>query len=250
MSGKAIQLENVCRSFGAVEVLRKISLSIGRGEFVAVVGPSGCGKTTLLNLLSGYDQASSGVINREGRVRMVYQQDGLFPWQTVTENIALGLRHIGDGKERGRQVSEMISLIRLEGFENHYPHQLSGGMRQRVELARALAGDSDILLLDEPFSALDYLARLRMRQELARLLRECPRTVALVTHDIEEAAQLADRVIVLTERPAQIRYELSIDAPRPRDLTHPEVVSATHRILTELGFEHDTEGIIVSAAQP
>jgi ABC-type nitrate/sulfonate/bicarbonate transport system ATPase subunit len=245
MSGKTIQLENVCRSFGTVEVLREISLNIRRGEFVAVVGPSGCGKTTLLNLLSGYDQPSSGVIRREGRVRMVYQQDGLFPWLTVIENIALGLRHIGDEKERGGQVGEMIGLIRLEGFENHYPHQLSGGMRQRVELARALAGDSDILLLDEPFSALDYLTRLRMRQELARLLRERPRTVALVTHDIEEAAQLADRVIVLTERPAQIRYELSIDAPRPRDLTHPEVVSATHRILTELGFEHD----IVTVAQ-
>jgi NitT/TauT family transport system ATP-binding protein len=207
---------------------------------VAVVGPSGCGKTTLLNLLSGYDRPSSGVISREGHVRMVYQQDGLFPWLTVEENIALGLRQIGDEKERERQVAEMINLIRLKGFENHYPHQLSGGMRQRVELARALAGDSDILLLDEPFSALDYLTRLRMRQELARLLRERPRTVALVTHDIEEAAQLADRVIVLTERPAQIRFELSIAAPRPRDLTHPEVVGATHRILTELGFEQDT----------
>jgi ABC-type nitrate/sulfonate/bicarbonate transport system ATPase subunit len=239
MKGNPIQLENVRRSFGSVEVLRDISLKIGRGEFVAVVGPSGCGKTTLLNLLSGYDQPSSGHINREGRVRMVYQQDGLFPWQTVTENIALGLRHLSDEKERRRQVSEMLSLIRLEGFENHYPHQLSGGMRQRVELARALAGDSDILLLDEPFSALDYLTRLRMRGELARLLGERPRTVVLVTHDIEEAAQLADRLIALSERPAQIRYELSIDAPRPRDLTHPEVVSATHRILTELGFEHD-----------
>jgi NitT/TauT family transport system ATP-binding protein len=249
MSGKPIQLEKVCRSFGAVEVLREISLNIRRGEFVAVVGPSGCGKTTLLNLLSGYDHPSSGVISLEGRVRMVYQQDGLFPWLTVKENIALGLRHIGDDKERERQVTEMISLIRLKGFENHYPHQLSGGMRQRVELARALAGDSDILLLDEPFSALDYLTRLRMRQELARLLRERPRTVALVTHDIEEAAQLADRVIVLTERPAQIRFELSIIAPRPRDLTHPEVVGATHRILTELGFEQDTEGIVASAAQ-
>ena len=240
MNNKALQLEKVSRSFGPLEVLRELSLNILRGEFVAFVGPSGCGKTTLLNLLSGYDRPTSGRINREGRVRMVYQQDGLFPWQTVTENIALGLRHLNDEKERGLQVSEMIKLIRLEGFENHYPHQLSGGMRQRVELARALAGDSDILLLDEPFSALDYLARLRMRQELARLLRERPRTVALVTHDIEEAAQLADRVIALTERPAQIRYELSIAAPRPRDLTHPEVVSATRRILTELGFEHDS----------
>jgi ABC-type nitrate/sulfonate/bicarbonate transport system ATPase subunit len=235
----ALQIENVSRSFGPVEVLRDLSLEIMRGEFVAFVGPSGCGKTTLLNLLSGYIQPSSGQIKREGRVRMVYQQDGLFPWQTVTENISLGLRHIADEKERGRQAREMLSLIRLEGFENHYPHQLSGGMRQRVELARALAGESDVLLLDEPFSALDYLTRLRMRQELARLLQERPRTVALVTHDIEEAAQLADRVIALTERPAQIRCELKIDAPRPRDPTRSEVVDAMRRILTELGFQYD-----------
>lgn len=241
MSGKAFQLEKVSRAFGAVEVLRELSLTIARGEFVAVVGPSGCGKTTLLNLLSGYDQPSSGVIQRDGEVRMVYQQDGLFPWLTVAENIALGLRHLKDDAERTRQTNELLRLIRLESFDQHYPHQLSGGMRQRVELARALAGASDILLLDEPFSAVDYLTRLRLRQELARLLAERPRTVALVTHDIEEAAQLADRVIVLSERPARIQYELSIAAPRPRDLTHPEVVSAIHRILTELGIEHDYE---------
>jgi len=241
MNNKALQLKKVSRSFGSVEVLRELSLDILRGEFVAIVGPSGCGKTTLLNLLSGYDQPTSGLINCAGRVRMVYQQDGLFPWLTVTENIALGLRHLYDENERRRQVSEMMSLIRLKGFEQHYPHQLSGGMRQRVELARALAGDSDILLMDEPFSALDYLTRLRMRLELAHLLQERPRTVALVTHDIEEAAQLADRVVVLSERPAQINYEVSISAPRPRDLTRPEVVNATRRILTKLGFEHETK---------
>lgn len=241
MSSKPLQLEKVSRSFGPVEVLREISLSIARGEFVAVVGPSGCGKTTLLNLMSGFDQPSSGLIARDGQVRMVYQQDGLFPWLTVAENIALGLRHLKKQQEQARQTDELLRLIRLEGFESHYPHQLSGGMRQRVELARALAGQSDILLLDEPFSALDYLTRLRLRQELARLLDERPRTVALVTHDIEEAAQLADRVIVLSERPAQIRYELSIAVKRPRDLTHPEVVSAIHCILTKLGIEHDHE---------
>ena len=229
------------RRFGEVEVLQEISIEIERREFVAVVGPSGCGKTTLLNLLSGYDQPSSGTVERHGQVRMVYQADGLFPWKTVAENIALGLRHLRSEDERRRQIDGMISLIELESFEHHYPHQLSGGMRQRVELARALAGDSDILLMDEPFSSLDYLARLRMRQELARLLRELPRTVVLVTHDIEEAAQLADRVIVLTGRPAQIRRELSIRAARPRALSHPEVVSATRIILTELGIEHDTE---------
>jgi NitT/TauT family transport system ATP-binding protein len=226
-----------------VEVLREITIEIGRREFVAVVGPSGCGKTTLLNLLSGYDQPSSGTVERQGQVRMVYQADGLFPWKTVAQNIALGLRHLSSEKECRRQIDGLIRLIELQGFEHHYPHQLSGGMRQRAELARALSGDSDILLMDEPFSSLDYLARLRMRQELARLLRELPRTVVLVTHDIEEAAQLADRVIVLTGRPAQIRRELNIRAARPRALSHLEVVSATRTVLTELGIEHDSEDI-------
>ena len=232
-----MQLSRVSCRFGAVEVLQEISVSIARGEFVAVVGPSGCGKTTLLNLLSGYEQPTSGLVERRGQVRMVYQVDGLFPWMTVAENISLGVRDLPCAQERGTQVRDMIRLIELEGFEGHYPHQLSGGMRQRVELARALAGSSDILLMDEPFSSLDYLTRLRMRQELAHLLDKRPRTVVLVTHDIEEAAQLADRVIVLTGRPAQIRRELSIQTARPRALTHPEVVSATRVILTELGIE-------------
>jgi ABC-type nitrate/sulfonate/bicarbonate transport system ATPase subunit len=243
MSDGLLQLTNVSRWFGEIEVLRDISLVIGDGEFVALIGPSGCGKTTLLNILSGDDQPSSGSVDRLSRVRMVYQQDGLFPWQTVTENIALGLRHVIDPAELQRQIGELVRLIQLEGFENHYPHQLSGGMRQRVELARALAGEADILLLDEPFSSLDYLTRLRLRHELARLLRERPRTVVLVTHDIEEAAQLADRVIVLTERPAHIQRELRIRTPRPRVLTQPEVVQATRVILAELGIETEDAAV-------
>jgi len=241
MRDSVFRLEGISRRFGDVEVLRELSMEIVHGEFVALVGPSGCGKTTLLNLLSGHDQPSSGVMEREGRERMVYQQDGLFPWQTVSQNIALGLRHLKDPRERERQVRDLLELIRLEGFENHYPHQLSGGMRQRVELARALAGDSETLLMDEPFSSLDYLTRIRMRQELARILQMRPRTVVLVTHDIEESAQLADRVIVLTERPARIRCELRIHEPRPRGLTHPEVVRATERLLLELGIQEDVE---------
>lgn len=241
MKDKPFRLDRVSHSFGAVEVLRDLSLEIKRGEFVALAGPSGCGKTTLLNILSGYERPTSGAIEREGRERMVYQHDGLFPWQTVSENIALGLRGCKDPRERDQQIRELVVLTRMEGFEHHYPHQLSGGMRQRVELARALAGDSETLLMDEPFSALDYLTRLRMRQELARILHERPRTVVLVTHDIEEAAQLADRVIVLTERPAKIKCELTIATPRPRGVTHPEVVRAASRLLAELGIAEDEE---------
>jgi NitT/TauT family transport system ATP-binding protein len=229
----------VGHAYQGVEVLKAIDLEVRRGEFVALVGPSGCGKTTLLNLCSGWLRPSMGAVDRAGQVRMVFQQDGLFPWRTVGENVRLGLRHVPDEGDRQRRAESLLALIGLSSFASHYPHQLSGGMRQRVELARALGGDTDLLLMDEPFSSLDYLTRLRMRGELARLLREQPRTVVLVTHDIEEAAQLADRVLVLTDRPARIRDEVRLHEPRPRDATHPEVVGAVHHILTELGLESD-----------
>lgn len=229
-----LEISKVFLSFGATEVLRDVSIAIAPQEFVAIIGPSGCGKSTLLNVLSGELAPSSGLVSRHGQARMIYQHDGLFPWQTVAENISLGLRTITDDGERSRQLQDLVALIQLHGFENHYPHQLSGGMRQRVELARALAGNSDVLLMDEPFSSLDYLTRLRMRGELARVLEDRPRTVVLVTHDIEEAAQLADRIIVLTDRPARIRREIGIHAPRPRDLTDAVVVDTTRQVLMEL----------------
>ena len=239
MNDRPLVVDNVSFSFGSVGVFERISLSIDRGEFVAVVGPSGCGKTTLLNLFSQFIKPDSGRVMCTERVRMVYQTDSLFPWQTVRENIELGLRSLTDKAERTRQLGEMLKLIKLEGFANHYPHQLSGGMRQRVELARALIGDSDILLLDEPFSSLDYLTRIRMRNELARMLDQLPRTVVLVTHDIEEAAQLADRIVVLSDRPARICSEFYVELARPRELTHPTVVTTVHEILAELGLEHE-----------
>jgi ABC-type nitrate/sulfonate/bicarbonate transport system ATPase subunit len=239
MSDKPLRIEDCSVAFGAVEVFRNLSLEIARGEFVAVVGPSGCGKTTLLNLFSGFLKPTSGNVVCSGRVRTVYQHDSLFPWQTAAQNIAMGLRELSSQAERARQLEEMLRLINLEEFAAHYPHQLSGGMRQRVELARALAGATDILLLDEPFSSLDYLTRLRLRRELARMLEELPRTVVLVTHDIEEAAQLADRIVVLSDRPARICRELSVSIPRPRELTHPKVVETVHAILAEFGLEQN-----------
>jgi NitT/TauT family transport system ATP-binding protein len=239
MSDKPLRIEDGSISFGSVEVFRNLSLEIARGEFVAVVGPSGCGKTTLLNLFSGFLKPSSGIVVCSGRVRTVYQHDSLFPWQTAAQNIVMGLRDLSSEAERTRQLEEMLRLIKLEEFAAHYPHQLSGGMRQRVELARALAGSTDILLLDEPFSSLDYLTRLRLRRELARMLEELPRTVVLVTHDIEEAAQLADRILVLSDRPARICRELQVAIPRPRELTHPQVVETVHAILAEFGLEQD-----------
>ena len=236
MRDKPLRIEDCSVSFGSVEVFRNLSLQIDSGEFLAVVGPSGCGKTTLLNLFSGFLKPSAGTMICHGRVRTVYQHDSLFPWQTVAQNIAMGLRESSEA-ERSTQLEGMLRLINLEEFAAHYPHQLSGGMRQRVELARALAGATDILLLDEPFSSLDYLTSLRLRRELARMLEELPRTVVLVTHDIEEAAQLADRILVLSDRPARICRELSVSIPRPRELTHPKVVETVHAILAEFGLE-------------
>jgi len=228
-----LTLENVSHSYGNVAVLKDLNLIVNPGEIVVLVGPSGCGKTTILNLLSGHINPVSGTIQREGIIRTVYQHDGLFPWLTVSENISMGLRGTESAE---KELLELVELIRLEGFENHYPHELSGGMRQRVELARVHAGDSDILLMDEPFSALDYQTRLRMRNELIRLLEQRPRTVVFVTHDIEEAAQLADRVLVLSNRPATICRELNIKAQKPRGLTDPAVIAAMEEILNELGL--------------
>ena len=249
MSNSAIRLNAVSCAFDGLEVLRNFSLDVAQGEFVALVGPSGCGKTTLLDLISGHRAPDVGSVSAAGRIRTIHQKDGLFPWLTARQNIALGLREVKSKAERDRQLSELLALIRLEEFADYYPRQLSGGMKQRVELARALAGDSDILLMDEPFSSLDYQTRLRMRQELIRLLAQRPRTVVLVTHDLEEAAHLADRVLVLTARPAQIRRELRVGLARPRDLTHSEVIETMQQMFDALGLRDDslTDNLTVEA---
>ncbi len=235
-------MAGVSHAYGARAVLSGLNIDVYPGEFVVLVGPSGCGKTTLLNLLSGQITPTAGKVESNGVIRTVYQSDGLFPWLTVAENILMGLRNVKPDEEKSRQLDDLLRLVHLTTFAEHYPHQLSGGMRQRVEIARSLAGDSDILLMDEPFSSLDYQTRLRMRRELVRLLDERPRTVVFVTHDIEEAAQLADRVLVLTKSPAHIQSELRIEEKRPRDLTDRPVIEAMERILTELGLHANELG--------
>jgi NitT/TauT family transport system ATP-binding protein len=236
MSDSVLIVRGLSHSFDGVQTLLNIDLQVHRHEFVALVGPTGCGKTTLLHLICGHDNPSGGSVIRSGGVRMIHQKDGLFPWLTAGENILLGLRHIRDEREKRRRLADLFSLIGLERFAEHFPHQLSGGMRQLVELARAIAAETDVLLMDEPFSSLDYLSRVRMRRELARILDERPRTVMLVTHDIEEAAELADRLIVLSERPGRIRCELTNSLPRPRSPAHPSVVETIRRVLSELGL--------------
>jgi len=225
-----LHLQSVGFDYGALRVIDAMDLDVERGELVACVGPSGCGKSTLLALLGGHLRPTRGKIERNGGSRTIYQDGGLYPWLTVRENIGLGAA--GDAKK----VGEWLEITRLGEFADHYPHQLSGGMRQRVELARALASETDVLLMDEPFSALDYQTRTRMRKELVATLAERPRTVVFVTHDIEEAVQIGDRVVVLTARPATVRRVLALPAGRYRLPAAPGVAEAEQAILEELGL--------------
>ncbi len=205
----------------------RVSLEIGEGEFVAIVGPSGCGKTTFLNAIDGLLPLTSGTlalngrrIDRPGRDRaMVFQQPSLLPWRTVTRNVAYGLelQHLPK-VEALATASRFVELVGLKGFEESYPLELSGGMQQRVNLARALALDPEILLLDEPFAALDAQTRETMQQELLRVWSETRKTAIFITHDIVEAVYLADRVFVFTARPGRLKEAIRVDLERPRDL--------------------------------
>jgi ABC-type nitrate/sulfonate/bicarbonate transport system ATPase subunit len=216
--------------------LAGLDLSVARGELVCCVGPSGCGKSTLLALCGGHLKPTRGTLERRGASRTIYQDGGLYPWLTVRENIALGLPRGMEASARAAKIADWLGLTHLAEFADHYPHQLSGGMRQRVELGRALAAETDILLLDEPFSALDYQTRQRMRKELAATLAARPRTVLFVTHDIEEAVQLGDRVVVLGARPSQVRRVLHLPPGRPRAPADPGVAEAEQAIMDELGL--------------
>jgi NitT/TauT family transport system ATP-binding protein len=209
-----------------VTALSNFSLDIAQGEFVSIVGPSGCGKSTFLNIVLGLIQPGSGKIQLNGtRITgpgqeraMVFQEFGLLPWRTVTANVELGLELKGVATEqRLARANELIKLVGLSGFERHYPHELSGGMKQRVGLARALATEPEVLLMDEPFAALDAQTRDLMQAELLQIWERTKKTVLFVTHSIEEAAYLSDRVIVMTARPGRTKDVIQIDLPRPRD---------------------------------
>jgi NitT/TauT family transport system ATP-binding protein len=235
MSGSHIVIENVQKVFTSggrdVMALRDISLEIPQGQFTCLLGPSGCGKSTLLNAVAGFAPPSSGTIVADGQPvtgpgperGMVFQEYALFPWMTVEQNIGFGLEIKRVPRpDIKRRVDELLAILSLSDFRARFPKDLSGGMRQRVAIARVLALDSPIMLMDEPFGALDALTRRNLQDELLRIWAELKKTILFVTHSIEEAIYLADRIVVMTYRPGTVKRDIIVDLPRPRDPSAPE----------------------------
>jgi NitT/TauT family transport system ATP-binding protein len=227
--GSAVVLDNVSKIFGdrrtSTAALDRVSLDVPVGQFVCLVGASGCGKSTLLNLVAGLDAPTGGEVSRPaGAASLMFQDSALFPWLTVERNIELALRLRGTPRaERAERVAGLLRLVRLEGSATKRPHELSGGMRQRVALARALAQDRRVLLMDEPFGALDAITRDVLHDEIERIWSETKLTVMFVTHNVSEAVRLGDRVVVLSSRPGRVAATFDIDIPRPRRIDTPEV---------------------------
>jgi NitT/TauT family transport system ATP-binding protein len=217
-----IEAKGITKVFGETTALDGVDLTVSDGEFVVIVGASGCGKSTLLNLFAGFEQPTSGVVSLHGepisgiepRCGMVFQNYALFEWLTVRGNIAFGPKL--HGKHDRARVEQLIKTVGIEGFGDHYPAELSGGMKQRVALARTLANDPEVMLCDEPFAALDAMTRQVLQEELARVASEEKKTVLFITHSIDEALLLGDRIIVMTARPGRVKTELKNDLPRPR----------------------------------
>jgi NitT/TauT family transport system ATP-binding protein len=240
-----VRFQELSMRFGPVEVLRQITLDVREGEFVCILGPSGCGKSTLLNIVGGFLRPTAGQVTIDGvpvtrpdpRRIFVFQERGVFPWLTVEQNIGFGLFKLSES-EKSERIRHYVQLVGLTGFEQSYPRELSGGMKQRLEVARALAVNPDVLYLDEPFGALDSITRLQMRRELLRIWQAEKKTILFVTHDIEESVQLADRVVVMSQRPARIRAILDIDIVHPRDLSAPRYIQLRDRLFAEIGLAH------------
>jgi NitT/TauT family transport system ATP-binding protein len=245
----AVRLTEVSKAYhtggGDLLALDRVSLTARDGEFVCIIGASGCGKSTLLNLVAGLDRPTSGQVDTgERRVGLMFQEPALFPWLTAGRNVELALRARGVPKaERGDKVAELLETVRLTGFADKRPHELSGGMRQRVALARALAQDADVLLMDEPFGALDAMTRDLLHDEIERICADRTLTVLFVTHNVREAARLGDRVIVLSSRPGRVIAEYPVARLGPRRIDSPEVsqlaAALTDRLREEMGRHGD-----------
>jgi len=238
----ALQVRDLSKVYGqgpsAVHALDGISLEVQAGELLCLVGASGCGKSTLLNLIAGLDTPSAGTIDRRGKVALMFQEAALFPWLTVRANVALALRLRGvPRQQRGPEADQLLRTVHLDGFGDKRPHELSGGMRQRVAIARAFAQEADILLMDEPFGALDAMTRDLLHAELERLWADRNLSVVFVTHNVREAARLADRVVLLSSRPGRVVNEFTVDIERPRRMDSPEVSSLAADITDELRTE-------------
>jgi len=240
---EVVRLDDVSKQYGtganALLALDRVSLTVKQGEFVCLLGASGCGKSTLLSLVAGLDKISGGTLDIGGRhVSLMFQEAALFPWLSVAGNVELPLRLRGVSKaERKARANELLDVVRLKGFGDKRPHELSGGMRQRVALARALAQDADILLMDEPFGALDAMTRDILHDELERIWREQNLTVLFVTHNVREAVRLGDRVILLSSRPGRVIEDFGIKHERPRRIDSPEVSGQAAEITDRLRAE-------------
>jgi ABC-type nitrate/sulfonate/bicarbonate transport system ATPase subunit len=249
--GYPLRVESVCKAFpasdsgtGETHALDKVSLSVAAGEFISIVGPSGCGKSTLLRLITGLDAPDSGelwvgsepITGPNAERGLVFQDPNLFPWLTVSRNIQAGLVARGVLKEKRHEVAEFIRLVGLQGFENAYPHHLSGGMAQRIALARAMINHPKVLLLDEPLGALDAFTRMRMQDEVLRLWQSRGTTMLLVTHDIDEAIYMSDRIIIMSPRPGRIERDITVPLARPRQRNSPEFLKLRGDILEMLHF--------------
>ena len=240
-----VSVDSVGKTFdsesGTVRALADVNFAVEQGEFVCIVGPSGCGKTTLFRIIAGLERPTEGTIRLDGEPvsgpgmdrGMVFQEYGLFPWRTVRGNVEFGLEQQDRARsERSRRAQEMIDLVGLDGFEDAYPNELSGGMKQRVGIARALAVDPEILLMDEPFGSVDAQTRNMLHDELLRIWAETKKTILFVTHDVEEAVKLADRVVVLTGSPGRVREVVDVDMDRPRARTDDRFNEKQDRILS------------------